>query len=273
MAGRLRTVASVALISILPALVLTSSAAPQKQSPGPGFDGPWAVSYQDLISDPAASLFYPRSEILQEGGWQEFAELCHGAALMCSPGDVPAFVETQLAVDGLEPQEIFLWYDTELTAMGWRPEASTDNIHTARYAKGEDSQFVLFVDDLPTSQELIGGPDSVLFYSIRYSKGTCPSIDAGCRSHLVPAISDFRRDATMPSSARINFEDLDSRSDAHLFYPGSSLMGSNGYGEGRGTSLALMTLFCDRIWSLLQQRPRNWWPGTKPSLRLAGTIL
>jgi hypothetical protein len=54
--------------------------------------GPWAVGYADLLSHPAARLFYPGSRLQVSSGWTEYPERCGDPLVICTPRDVPAIV-------------------------------------------------------------------------------------------------------------------------------------------------------------------------------------
>jgi hypothetical protein len=226
-AGRLGTRVVAILVPVLAALALTGSGSWK-------FEGPWAVSYGDLLSHPEANLFYPGSRLLQSGGWEEYAELCRGPGLMCTPGDVPAFVENQLVVDGASPSEIYGWYQDELSASGWRPAPSGDSIHIQAYVRGPGERFDVNVQTVDDSPELPGIQRSVVLYFTGYRLGTCPSIEAGCHSHLVAVGPNDPGPAKHLPSARTYLDDVTNRPEAHLYFPASSLVGSNGYGEGAG---------------------------------------
>src|SRR6266702_6194791 len=115
MASRLGTRVLLFLVTALTTLALTGSGNVQ---------GPWAVSYADLLSHREANLFYPGSRLIQSGGWGEYAERCHSVSLTCTPGDLPAFVANQLVVEDVLPTQIFGWYQDNLSATGWRPGPS-----------------------------------------------------------------------------------------------------------------------------------------------------
>ncbi len=198
------------------------------------FEGLWAVSYGDLLSLPEANLFYPGSRLLQAGGWEEYAELCGGDSLMCTRGDVPAFISNQLVVEDVIAGQIFGWYQDKLTAAGWRPEPSGDSIHIQAYVREPEEHFNVNVHSVDDSRELLGVQQPVVLYFTGYQLGTCPSIESGCRSHLVPAGPNDPGPAKALPSARIYLDDVRNRPEAHLYFPASSLVGSNGYGEGAG---------------------------------------
>jgi hypothetical protein len=184
----------VILFPVLTALALTGSEKVQ---------GPWAVSYGDLLSHPEANLFYPGSRLLQSGGWGEYTELC-GLQLMCTPGDVAAFVGNQLVVEDVPPSQIFGWYQDKLTAAGWRPEPSGDSLHIAAFGRGPGEHFDLNVHNGEESRELLGGRHPGILYF-----------------------------TGIPTSW-VYLDDVTNRPEGHLYFPGSSLVGSNGYAEGAG---------------------------------------
>jgi len=224
MASRVDARVLLILVTTLTALELTGSSNVQ---------GPWAVSYADLLAHPEANLAYPGSRLLQSGGWGEYAEHC-GPNLMCTPGDRPAHIENQFVVENVLPTQIFGWYQDMLSAGGWRPGPSGDSVHIQAYVRAPGEYFDLNVHNLEESRELLGSQGQVVLYFTGYRLGTCPSISAGCHSDLVAAAPNDPGPAKPLPSAWIYLDDLTNRPEAHLYFPGSSVVGSNGYGEGAG---------------------------------------
>jgi hypothetical protein len=153
---------------------------------------------------------------------------------MCTRGDAPAFVGHQLVVDGASPSQISGWYGDKLSAAGWRPTPSGDSIHIQAYVREPGEHFDVNVHSVDDSRELLGVQRPVVLYFTGYQLGTCPSLEARCHTHLVPAGPDDPGPTTHLPSAWIYFDDVTNRPEAHLYFPASSLVGSNGYGEGAG---------------------------------------
>ena len=225
MASRLDTRVLLVLVTALTTLALTSSGNVQ---------GAWAVSYADLLSHREAKLFYPGSRLIQSGGRGEYAERCHSVSLMCTPGDVPAFVQNQFVVEGVLPSQIFGWYQDALSGAGWRQGPSGDAIHIQAYVRAPGEEFDLNVHNVDESRELLGSQRQLVLYFTGYRLGTCPSISAGCHSDLVAAAANDPGPAEAAPTGWIYLDDITNRPEAHLYFPGSSVVGSNGYGEGAG---------------------------------------
>ena len=72
------------------------------------------VTKQDLLARPESHLYYPGSRVIQS----------HAAGEVDRPleGDFPAAVQTYLEVDGVTDQEVYGWYQAELTRSGWHKD-------------------------------------------------------------------------------------------------------------------------------------------------------
>ena len=219
-------------VSVVIALALNGSGSDRSGSAQ--FEGPWAVSYGALLSHREANLYYPGSRILYRGGWEEFAELCRSVALMCTPGDVPGWIENQLVVEGPSPGQVSSWYDDQLRKAGWRPAPSGDALRIHAYVRRPREAFQISIHGVDESQALLGVQRPMVLYFTSYGLGTCPSIQAGCRSDLVPVTPNDTSPPAAMSSGWIYYEEITNRPEAHLYFPASSLIGSDGYGEGAG---------------------------------------
>lgn len=233
-AARPGTRVSLIIVSLLTALALNGSGSNFGGSGSGKFEGPTAVGYGALLSHREANLYYPGSRVLSRGGWEEYAELCRGAALMCTRGDVPAWIDNQLVVEIARATQVSGWYDNQLLEAGWRSAPSGDALHSHVYARRPDEDFQLTTYSVDESQTLLGVQRSVVLYYTRYQLGTCPSVEAGCRSGMLPIPPNDTRPAVAISSERIYYDDIANRAEAHLYFPASSVMGSHGYGEGAG---------------------------------------
>src|SRR5438874_13172438 len=96
MASRVDARVLLILVTTLTALELTGSS---------NVEGPWAVSYADLLAHPEANLAYPGSRVLDSGGWCVYVEHC-GPCLRLTPGQSPGYVEKQLVVVHILPNHI-----------------------------------------------------------------------------------------------------------------------------------------------------------------------
>jgi hypothetical protein len=221
MAARL---AALILVPVLAALMLTGS----------GNVGPLAVSYGEIRSHREATLFYPGSRLIESDGWGEYAERCSSPLLVCTRRDVPAFVGNQLIVEDATADQIFGWYQDKLSAAGWRPGPSGDSAHIEAYLRGPVEHFDVNVHSVEESRDLIGGQRNLILYFTGYQLGTCPSIEARCRSHFLAAQPNDPGPAKPLPETRLYLDDIADRPEAHLYFPGSLPVGSDGYGEGGG---------------------------------------
>lgn len=214
---------AVILISVLAALGLTGS----------GRTGaPWAVGFTEILSHPEARLFYPGSRLQVSYGWAEYAERCGDPLVICTPRDVPAIVRNQLLVEKATPSQIFGWYQGELSASGWHPAPLADSVHFHAYVRGPAEQFDVKIPSPEQSAVFTGRQRDLVLYYARYQLGTCPSIDAGCRTHfLATRANDPGPPGRLPTT-RLYVDDVADRPEAHLYFPGSSPIGSEGQAEG-----------------------------------------
>jgi len=182
---------------------------------------------------PEVRLYYPGSRILEFSGQGEYPERCRGASLVCTPSDIPAYIQTTLVADATASDDIFLWYDEQLLRRGWRAGSSNANEIRA-YQRGARERFQLEAMTAKISQEVLGSSEPLIWYSISYSLGSCPSIDVGCRTDVRPVAGNDDRPAPLIPADRIFVGDLMVRPEAHLYVPGSALMQSSAIGEGGG---------------------------------------
>lgn len=207
-------------------LTLSSSSRPSQALPS-------AVGYQEAVTHPEVSLYYPGSRILEYDGQGEYAERCRGPILVCTPADIPAYIQTTLVAEAKASDDVFIWYDDQLVRRGWRAGLSNANEIRA-YQRGPRERFQLEAMTAKSSQELLGSPEPLIWYSISYSLESCPSIDVGCRTNVRPVPGNDDRLAPPIPTGRIFVGDLMARPEAHLYVPGSSLMQSSAIGEGGG---------------------------------------
>jgi hypothetical protein len=230
---------------LLTALTLTSSN-PARWVP------PVAVGYQELLSHREVTLYYPGSQVLNFGGHGEYPERCQATiSLMCAPADVPASIYTILTADAAASADVFLWYREQLGRRGWRPGYSNAE-QTRAYERAPGERFQLIVETPEASRELLGGTEPRIYYQTSYSLATCPSIDAGCRSSLVPVASTTDHPDTefyFPPSVWLGSEGSPVRIRAYLVALGGSrdavvawydhTLSSNGWSKGPSLPLIL----------------------------------
>jgi hypothetical protein len=101
------------------------------------------------------------------------------------------------------------------------------------YVREPDETFLVhvFSADLP---QTLGVQRAVAHYITRYQLGTCPPSEAGCRTTWIQVGPNDTRPARILRAPWLYYDDVTSRPEAHLYFPGSSLMGSYGSGQGAG---------------------------------------
>jgi hypothetical protein len=190
------------------------------------------VSYTEILSRPEASLYYPSSQVTQSFASLEGSYQCGIGGFGCRNLETPASVNKVLVASGATPQLILDWYDHQLRGRGWRPGPNTGYELASAYLRNRGERFE--VQAYRPTRNSRTGVDEVRSgtYDIRYQFARCAGVAAGCSSDLTPETSSEARPPLPLPKEPITHDDVISRAEARVFFPGSVLLTSGATADG-----------------------------------------